>query len=268
MTASPSTAPPSAAAAPAPAATPGQDAAAFYESFWADADYTLRYAWDAARRDRFPAIKAVTAGLAPFARVLDFGCGNGVLTAWMHENGLAPEIIGYDVSETGVAYAAKSFARPGLSFARFDPALGLPEGARGFDAIIASHVLEHVPDPAACVRDLATRAQWLVLEVPVESAAVPNAYYRLTGRDRLRNPVGHLHFWSRASFISMLEGAGLTVERVHHYASAPFSPFTARWKRAIEQVALRVLGLPLYARLMATHLCVLARAAPPAPRAG
>ena len=232
----------------------------YYEAFWSDADYTLEYAWDSAKRDRLPAVQAVAGDLLPFNRVLDFGCGNGVFTFWMFENHVGREIVGYDVSATGTGFATANFARPGLSYHQFDPAAGLPAEARGFDAVVASHVLEHVPDPAATLDDLKTRGDWLVLEVPLESALVPNTYFRLTGRDRRSNPVGHLHFWSRDDFEALLRRAGLTVHARHHYASAPFSPYTAAWKTGIERSALSVLGLGLYGRLMATHYCVLVRA--------
>ena len=233
----------------------------YYERFWADAEYTLEYAWDSARRDRLPAVQAVATSRLPFGRALDFGCGNGVFTHWMFENGVARDIVGYDVSATGTRFALEKFGRPGLAYRRFDPAEGLPDMARGFDAVIASHVLEHVPDPLATLIDLKSRGDWLIVEVPLESALAPNTYFRLTGRDRLANPVGHLHFWTRAQFDALLQAAGLTVEARHHYASAPFSPYTARWKTGIERAALAVLGLRTYGRLLATHYCVLARAA-------
>lgn len=233
----------------------------YYERFWADAEYTLAYAEDSARRDRLPAVQAVADDLLPFGRALDFGCGNGVFTHWMFENGVARDIVGYDVSATGTRFAREKFARPGLTYCQFDPAAGLPDSARGFDAVIASHVLEHVPDPLATLIDLKSRGDRLIVEVPLESALVPNAYYRLTGRDRLANPVGHLHFWTRAQFEDLLAKAGLTVEARHHYASAPFSPYTARWKTGIERAALAALGVRTYGRLLATHYCVRARAA-------
>ena len=234
----------------------------YYERFWADADYNLQYAWDSARRDRLPALKAAAGRFLPFGRALDFGCGNGVFTHWMFENGVANEIDGYDVSATGIGFAQENFARPGLAYRHFDPAQGLPETACGYNAIIASHVLEHVPDPVATLNDLKTRCEWLIIEVPLESVLVTNTIFRLTGRDRRANPVGHLHFWTRTRFEALLREAGLVVEARHHYASAPFSPYTAGWKTGIERVALAVLGLQTYGRLLATHYCVLVRANP------
>jgi SAM-dependent methyltransferase len=240
----------------------GDLAADYYERFWADADYNFQYALDSARRDRLPALKAVAGEFLPFGRALDFGCGNGVFTHWMFENGVAEEIDGYDVSATGVGFAQEKFAQSGLSYHHFDPAQGLPETAHDYDVVVASHVLEHVPDPVATLNDLKTRGEWLVVEVPLESVLVANTYYRLTGRDRSANPVGHLHFWTREEFEAVLREAGLEVAARHHYASAPFSPYTAGWKTGIERAALTILGVQTYGRLLATHYCVLARAKP------
>lgn len=226
----------------------------FYERFWRDADYTLAYARDSAERDRGPAIRALWGDRPKPGRVLDFGCGNGVLTHWLREHGFGRDILGVDVSRTGVDFANRSFAGEGL---RFDTAA--PEGR--FDLVVSSHVLEHLPDPLATLRQLHGLAPVFIFEVPVESALVPNLLTRLRGVPRTDNPVGHLHFWTRAGFHALLREAGFRILAEHHYASAPFSPYTAPAKRALERMALTLLGLPLYSRLMATHDAVLAEPA-------
>jgi SAM-dependent methyltransferase len=225
----------------------------FYERFWRDADYTLAYARDSAERDRYPAIRAVWGDRPLPARVLDFGCGNGVLTHWMHRRGFGREILGVDVSRTGVEFATRSFAGDGL---RFEAITGTPAG--NFDLVVSSHVLEHLPDSLAALRALRSLAPLFIFEVPLEHAVVPNLLTALRGRPRTDNDVGHLHFWHERGFRRLLQDTGYTILDSHRYASAPFSPYTAPAKRALERIALSALGLGLYGWLMATHFAVLA----------
>lgn len=230
----------------------------FYEEFWADADYQLGYAFDSAVRDRFPAIQRVWGDLKRPQRVLDFGSGNGVLTYWMHCNGFAGDITGIDVSETGVTFGNRAFGRPGLRYERVEPGEPLDHLGR-FDAVVSSHVVEHLDDPVAALRSMRGLAEWYVLEVPLEDCAVPNMLARLRGRGRKDNPVGHVQFWTKDTFRKVLADAGFLIVRDHNYASAPFSPYTGTAKRLTERALLGTVGLGVYSRLMATHYAVLAR---------
>src|SRR5262249_35101913 len=105
---------------PRPQSMADMDASApFYERFWADAGYTFDFALHAAVHARFPAILKVWGSMLAPQRVLDFGCGNGVLTYWMHCNGFGKDIVGVDISATAIAFAARHLARPGLTFQPF-----------------------------------------------------------------------------------------------------------------------------------------------------
>lgn len=234
------------------------EGAALYEAMWRDEGYALAYAFDSAMRDRFPAIRAVWGDLPAPGRLLDYGSGNGALSFWMFANGFGRDILGVDISATGTAFAQRRLAREGLRFHTLEPGETLDPLGR-FDAVVCSHVLEHLPEPAAALGLLAPLAEWLVIEVPLERCLVQDAITRLGGRARTENPVGHLHFWDKAGFRALVEGSGLEIVREHHYASAPFSPYTRAPKRAFERAALALLGTRAYGRLMATHYAVLAR---------
>jgi SAM-dependent methyltransferase len=229
----------------------------FYEEFWRDAEYMLAYQRDSAERDRLPAIRAVWGDRPPPGRVLDFGCGNGALTHWMHQNAFGRSLLGVDVSRTGIDTARSRFVAEGLAFEVVDHPSALASRAP-FDVVVSSHVIEHLVDPFAALVALRPLAPLFVIEVPIEDAWVPNLAWALRRRPRTTNPVGHLHFWTRDAFHRLLHTAGYRILAEHHYASAPFSPYNAASKRAVERVALRLLGLKLYGRLMATHDAVLA----------
>jgi SAM-dependent methyltransferase len=235
--------------------------ASFYERFWADAGYTFDFALHAAVHARFPAILKVWGSMLAPQRVLDFGCGNGVLTYWMHCNGFGKDIVGLDISATAIAFANCHLARPGLTFQTFSDDVDL-SGLGPFDLVTASHVLEHLTSPEQALARMAALGEWLVLEVPLEDCLVPRLGSALGLKPRARNPVGHVNFWTRRDFRAFVESAGLIVVRDFQYAAAPFAPSQPWSKRIVERTALGVLGVPLYGRLLATHYAVLARPRP------
>jgi SAM-dependent methyltransferase len=233
------------------------DKVAFYEEFWADAGYQQAYAFDSAVRDRFPAIKKVWGDLRLPGRVLDYGCGNGVLTYWLWSNGFGREVLGIDVSQTGVNHAKGSFGREGLAFATIDT---LNDHALlGFDVVVSSHVLEHIDQPEIVLAFIAEQAEWIVLEVPLEKCIWPTLLACLKGKSRIDNPLRHVNFWNKSTFKQFLKNSGLLVIRDYQYVSAPYSPFNHWLKRGLELIALKLIGIRLYSKLLATHYIVLVR---------
>ncbi|AMW34720.1 class I SAM-dependent methyltransferase [Haematospirillum jordaniae] len=229
----------------------------FYEQFWADSLYQQAYAFDSAVRDRYPAIKKVWGEMRQARKVLDYGCGNGVLTYWLWSNGFGAEVMGVDVSKTGINNAQQSFAREGLTFATIDALNSLTP--HSFDVVVSSHVLEHIDQPEVALVGIAEKAEWLVLEVPLEKCIWADLVARLKGRPRNDNPLGHVNFWNKATFKEFLKKSGLLVIRDYHYVSAPYSPFNHWTKRILELFVLKLIGLRLYSKIMATHYIVLAR---------
>jgi len=230
----------------------------FYEQYWQDADYHLEYNFEAAVRHRFPSICRVWGSLRPPGRVLDWGCGNGVLTYWMFENGFGTEVLGVDVSETAIAHANERFARTRLSFRQMVPGSSTHELGR-FDALVCSHVLEHLDDPIAALRDLHGLAEWYVFEVPLESALVTNFLAARRGGSRSDNSVGHVQFWNRQGFRTVVAEAGYHVVRDNLYASSPLCRYVGARKRVLQRALLTLVGTDIYSRLMAVNYTVLAR---------
>ncbi len=231
-----------------------------YENYWVNVSYKERYSFDAAARDRFPAIKNVWDSLKIPETVLDFGCGNGVLTYWMHKNGFGKEICGVDISQTGIDNANTMFARSGLTYKKFDD-FKTTLGNKKFDVVVSSHVLEHIPNPSNILKEMRSLSELFIFEVPLEKCLVQNLICTLTGRAQSDNPVGHVNFWTKDNFKQLLEENGFIILREKHYASAPFSPFSSKFKCLIERVALNILGLELYSKIMSTHYAVLVRPA-------
>lgn len=95
---------------------------------------------------------ASIAGVGAGARVLDAGCGTGVMVRAYLELGAA-EVVGVDVSAEMVACAARKFAgEPRVRFVCADAA-ALPADAAGpFDVVVIYNAYPHMKDKAAVVR--------------------------------------------------------------------------------------------------------------------
>ena len=77
--------------------------------------------------------RLVRAGLRQSHKVLDYGCGNGLLLRYLKERGYAT-VSGYDP---------------------YVEAFAAPRTGEQFDCVIANDVIEHVEDPRAMLRDCA-----------------------------------------------------------------------------------------------------------------
>jgi ubiquinone/menaquinone biosynthesis C-methylase UbiE len=83
----------------------------------------------------------------PGERVLDAGCGEGVLSWYLAERGA--RVTAMDISKPNIENARMFLAKKGV-LDRVDLLLGdaekLPFPDASFDVVVSSHVLEHLPD--------------------------------------------------------------------------------------------------------------------------
>jgi 2-polyprenyl-3-methyl-5-hydroxy-6-metoxy-1,4-benzoquinol methylase len=151
--------------------------------------------------------------------LLDVGCGEGVLTQkWAARIG--GPVVGIDLDDPQLHAEWEKRTAPNLSY-RVMKAENLPFADEEFDVAAAIEVLEHVPDPAHTVAEMARVARrWLLVSVPREPLwralnMARGAYLRDLG-----NTPGHLNHWSKRSFVELLSRHGDVVE-----ARSPF-PWT------------------------------------------
>ena len=144
------------------------------------------------------------AGVRP-QRLVEIGCGAGSLLAELAARGAAAQLDGYDLSAPAVEIA-RSHGLPGVRVEVFDgERLPVEDGA--YDLAVLSHVLEHVPDPAALLAEAARAAPWVLVEVPLEdnrSAARP-------AKRAEAARIGHIQFFDRAAVGALCRHAGLEI---------------------------------------------------------
>ena len=89
-------------------------------------------------------------------RVLDIGCGGGLLTEAMA--GRSAEVTGIDMAEAPLAVARLHLRESGLqvSYRQITAEALAAENPAAFAVVTCMEMLEHVPEPAAVVRACAT----------------------------------------------------------------------------------------------------------------
>lgn len=97
----------------------------------------------------------------PHRRILDLGCGDGLLLAELSKK-IDAELVGGDVSATAIECARRNI--PNAHFEVLDARCAIPEGT--FDVTVMSELLEHIEDDDALLRNLAPRTQYVVISVP------------------------------------------------------------------------------------------------------
>jgi SAM-dependent methyltransferase len=123
------------------------------DQYKTDANLTARQAIYAYQRPRMDIARTVIdrAGLRGDELVADVGCGNGAYLAELARRGHGGRVVGFDLSP-GMLRASRDQV-PGVALIAADAAaLPLPSGAT--DVTMAIHMLYHLPDPAAAVREL------------------------------------------------------------------------------------------------------------------
>jgi SAM-dependent methyltransferase len=149
--------------------------------------------------------------LAAPRSILDVGCGEGVLTEqWADRT--PGRVVGFDLEDPKLRSEWVRRERPNLEFHAGD-AHRMEYRDGEFDVATAMEVLEHVPDPAGVLAEMArVTSRWVLVSVPREPLwrglnLARGAYLRELG-----NTPGHLNHWSKRSFAKLVGRHGEIVE--------------------------------------------------------
>jgi SAM-dependent methyltransferase len=241
--------------------------ASFYESAYtedaaASAAHGRWRALGAVGKARHVVELCADAGLSP-ASTLEVGCGDGAVLCELARRGFGGRLHGVEISESAVAIARE---RPQIERVSLYDGEHLQAESGAYDLGILSHVLEHVPDPAALLAEVARACRAVALEVPLED----NWSARRRSKRRQSAEVGHLQRLGRAQVRAIVARAGLSVAgeledplpREVHVFFAPGAMAragaTARW--ALRKT-LHALAPALARRLFTLHYACLCRPA-------
>lgn len=200
------------------------------------------------------------AGVRPRS-TLEVGCGDGAVLCELHRRGFGGRLAGVEITEAAVAIARE---RAQIDAVELYDGAHLPAADGEFGLGVASHVLEHVPDPAALLREIARVCRVVVVEVPLEA----NWSARRSIKRAHAAEVGHLQRLDVAAVHAIVARAGLelvaelddplSLEAHRFLAQSPAARTAGTVKWAL-RAGLHRLSAPLARRLFTVHYACLCR---------
>lgn len=150
-------------------------------------------------------------------RVLDVGCGDGGFTLFCGRQGA--EIFVADINPENVAQASLRLRETAARAVHplVTDANPIPVQDEQMDKVIAMEVMEHVDDPLTFLKELfrvgKPGAQYLI---SVPAAISEQVQIGIAKSSYFQKP-NHIHIFEQEQFISLVEEAGLRVEKVINY---------------------------------------------------
>ena len=215
-------------------------------------------------------IQALVADLAPpLESLCELGCGTGSVLEECMRRRLAKRYFAIDGSKDALEYVRQRNGSQ-VDTASHDLEAGAPDLGETFDLVVVSHVIEHLHNPKPLLRGLIGKCQYMVAEVPLENQPVPLATSwlksNLLGRKRADNLSGHVQFFSRETFRSLIESTGWKILRERRYSPYDKEAIVFNysrnhwpiWRGLTPYWLSRVAGQWLSSRLLNAHFAVLA----------
>jgi len=193
--------------------------------------------------------KAMYLRVKPGARLLDIGCGNGDQLEFLQELGWQVEGLDPDPVAVAIVAARGMTVHTGSLENQCFP-------DQQFDAIVSSHVIEHVHDPVSLLRECGRilRPGGRLVIITPNTASWGHKWFGPSWRGL--EPPRHLHIFNPVALRCAAEGAGLSVctltstvrdaegifrashaiQNGGHYVRNSHSWITRRWSRALQWV--------------------------------
>jgi len=138
--------------------------------------------------------------------ILEVGCGEGYVLAEVQRAGIDARLIGVDLSQAAIESARARVVPPAelhIGDARDLAGSSFTDGQP--DLVMMLEVLEHLDDPAAMLRDLATLTSGhVLLSVPREPLFRGMNLLRLKNVRDLGNDPEHINHWSSRAFVKLV----------------------------------------------------------------
>ena len=136
-------------------------------------------------------------------RILDLGCGRGEFLEYAVAKGIA-SLEGVDFDPVCVKMSSEYAPCYLADINRVNEVLD----NKGYDLILASHVIEHLQDPRNTIEMLMPFAKYFIIAVP--NPLRPNVIFYSMKRYNYSN-LGHYYAWDRSHFTIFINRCGLEI---------------------------------------------------------
>ncbi len=169
-----------------------------------------------------------------FETLCEVGCGAGEILSMLARSYPGKRLCGYEISPQAFALC-RGKERDGLTFKLGDL---LAETTARFDVLLAIDVFEHVEDYLGFLKTLKGKAAYQVFHIPLDLSV--QSVLRMRPILKLRNEVGHLHYFTKETALATLRYAGYDVVDAFFTATAVDLP-NRGWKADLMRLPRRAL---------------------------
>lgn len=160
---------------------------------------------------------------------LDVGCAEGYMLNYLYQQGAVSGLTAVDIEEDKLAYAKEHY--PFFDYVKGDVhQLDFQDGT--FDYVIATEILEHLPDPGLALKELnrvSRENAYVIISVPNEpffhwGNLLRGKYWARGGRTP-----SHLHFWNRSEFETFIRDY-ILIEQAFHFKTFPWMLYLGKMR--------------------------------------
>jgi SAM-dependent methyltransferase len=160
---------------------------------------------------RLEAISFLSGVLDKSHAVLDLGCKAGDMSALLADR--VKKVVGIDHDAEAIDEARRTHRAENLLFVHDDARDFLARDRETYDVLILSHILEHIEEPEAMIRQFRDRFRFIYIELPdLDSSPLPR--YRRDAKTALQYADDdHIWEFGRAEALELAASCGLEVLR-------------------------------------------------------
>ncbi len=172
--------------------------------------------------------------------IIDIACGSGKILIEVSKKLHVQKVVGIDVSYKIIDIAKQNDKG---KIASWIPISIFDYQQSGFDLVLAIDIVEHIENDRKLLDRISSLGSLAVIKVPIEDNPINRFIMWISRRTidpwkETEKRYGHIHHYSLESFINLMQGSDLQIERVE-YIHLP------RRNKVFWEV-LRILFLPLW----------------------
>jgi len=141
--------------------------------------------------------------------VCDIGCKYGHISYLLAQ--VSGEVVAIDCDRSAIDIAKRTYMKSNLTFIHSEAFSYLMELKKNFDAVILSHVLEHLENPEEFINRLKDHFRLIYIEVPDFDKTYLNAYRLRMGNDLIYSDSDHLVEFNRDELLELLNRCMLSI---------------------------------------------------------
>lgn len=161
---------------------------------------------------------------------LDVGCGEGHMISYLHSQKALEHLVAIDMDEERILYAKTHY--PLCEYLQVDANhLAFKEGT--FDYIIATEILEHLPNPRKVMEEIkrvSNKDACIIISVPHEPFFHLGNILRGKHWKTMGKTPSHVNFWNRSQFKMFLLDF-IELEREYWISTFPWLLYFGKFKK-------------------------------------